>query len=162
MADFDVVVIGAGPGGYVSAIRSAQRGAKTAVVEKRYLGGVCLNIGCIPTKTLIHTANLFRKINKGGEFGVKVENPQLDLQQLKQRKDKVIALNTGGIERLFKSYNIDWIKGEATISQPNEVNIDGKKVTTKNLIIATGGRPVELPILSFDRERSLTVRRHWN
>ncbi|HOV33895.1 MAG TPA: dihydrolipoyl dehydrogenase [Candidatus Hydrogenedens sp.] len=153
MADFDVVVIGAGPGGYVSAIRSAQRGAKTVVVEKKYLGGVCLNIGCIPTKTLINTANLFRKIKKGSEFGIKIENPQLDLQQLKQRKDKVIALNTGGIERLFKSYNIEWIKGEAEINQPNEVNVDGKKITTKNIIIATGGRPVELPILPFDKER---------
>jgi len=153
MADYDVVVIGAGPGGYVSAIRSAQRGAKTAVVEKKYLGGVCLNIGCIPTKTLLNTAGLYRKFKKADEFGIHVDNAQLDLNQLKQRKNKVISLNTGGIERLFKSYHIDWIKGEATIHQPNEVTVDGKRITSKNLIIATGGRPIELPILPFDKKR---------
>lgn len=153
MADYDVVVIGAGPGGYVSAIRSAQRGAKTAVIEKKYLGGVCLNIGCIPTKTLINTAGLFRKLKKADEFGIHVDNAQLDLNQLKQRKNKVISLNTGGIERLFKSYQIDWIKGEAKISQPGEVIVDEKQITSKNIIIATGGRPIELPILPFDKER---------
>lgn len=153
MADYDVIIIGAGPGGYVSAIRSAQRGAKTAVVEKKYLGGVCLNIGCIPTKTLINTAGLFRKLKKADEFGIHVDNAHLDLNQLKQRKNKVISLNTGGIERLFKSYHIDWIKGEAEISQPGEVIVDGKQITSKNIIIATGGRPIELPILPFDKKQ---------
>ncbi len=153
MSDYDVVVIGAGPGGYVSAIRSAQRGAKTAVVEKKYLGGVCLNIGCIPTKTLINTAGLLRKLKKSTEFGIRVNDIELDLKQLKQRKDKVISLNTGGIERLFKSYNIDWIKGEAVIQQPNEVIVGDKKINTKNIIIATGGKPIELPILPFDKKR---------
>ncbi|HOK09639.1 MAG TPA: dihydrolipoyl dehydrogenase [Candidatus Hydrogenedens sp.] len=152
MPDYDVIIVGAGPGGYVSAIRSAQRGAKTAVIEKKYLGGVCLNIGCIPTKTLINTAGLYRKLKKATEFGISVENLQLDLNQLKLRKNKVISLNTGGIERLFKSYNIDWIKGEAIINKPNEVDVEGKKLTTKNIIIATGGRPVELPILPFDKK----------
>ncbi len=153
MSDYDVVVIGEGPGGYVSAIRSAQRGAKTAVVEKKYLGGVCLNIGCIPTKTLINTAGLLRKLKKSTEFGIRVNDIELDLKQLKQRKDKVISLNTGGIERLFKSYNIDWIKGEAVIQQPNEVIVGDKKINTKNIIIATGGKPIELPILPFDKKR---------
>ena len=153
MADYDVIVIGAGPGGYVSAIRSAQRGAKTAVIEKKYLGGVCLNIGCIPTKTLINTTGLLRKLKKSDELGIHIDNVQLDLNKLKQRKNKVISLNTGGIERLFKSYGIEWIKGEALIQQPNEVVVDGKKITTKNLIIATGGRPIELPILPFDKKR---------
>ncbi len=150
--DYDVVVIGAGPGGYVSAIRSAQRGAKTAVVERKFLGGVCLNIGCIPTKTLLHSARLYKLAKRANEFGIKISNPEIDLKEVVKRKDKVISLNRSGIEKLFKKYSIDLIEGEAIVSNPSEVNVNGKKVTAKNIIIATGGRPVELPFLKFDKQ----------
>lgn len=154
--DYDVVVIGAGPGGYVSAIRSAQRGAKTAVIERKYLGGVCLNIGCIPTKTLLHTAHLYKLAKKGNEFGIKIEKLDIDLKELVKRKDKVVNLNRGGIERLFKKHSIDLIEGEATVSKPNEVLVEGKKISTKNIIIATGGRPLELPFLKFEKDRIIS------
>lgn len=155
--DYDVVVIGAGPGGYVSAIRSAQRGAKTAVVERKYLGGVCLNIGCIPTKTILYSARLYKLAQKANEFGLKIGgNIEIDLKEVMKRKDKVISLNRGGIERLFKKYSIESIEGEATVANPGEVIVNGKKITTKNIIIATGGRPVELPFLKFDKQKIIS------
>ncbi|MCX8064593.1 MAG: dihydrolipoyl dehydrogenase [Candidatus Hydrogenedentes bacterium] len=154
--EYDVVVIGAGPGGYVSAIRSAQRGAKTAVVERKYLGGVCLNIGCIPTKSLLHTAHLYKLAKRGREFGLNIDNLSIDLKELTKRKDKVISLNRGGIERLFKKYSIEFIEGEANIYKPNEVLVNDRKITTKNIIIATGGRPVELSFLRFDKNKIIS------
>ncbi len=155
--DYDVVVIGAGPGGYVSAIRSAQRGAKTAVVESKYLGGVCLNIGCIPTKTILHSARLYKFAQKANEFGLKIGgNIEIDLKEVIKRKDKIISLNRGGIERLFKKYSIELIEGKATVANPGEVMVNGKKITTKNIIIATGGRPVELPFLKFDKQKIIS------
>ena len=150
MKNYDVVVIGAGPGGYVAAIRAAQRGAKTAVVERTYLGGVCLNVGCIPTKTLIHTAELYHKLQQADEFGLLVKDVKLDLKRLLKRKDKVVGINTGGIEALFKANGIDVITGEATIPAPGMVHVGKEKLQAKNIIIATGGRPAVLPGLAFD------------
>lgn len=150
MSPFDIVVIGAGPGGYVAAIRAAQRGAKTAVVEKKYLGGVCLNVGCIPTKTLIHTAELYRKLHHADEYGIVVKDAKVDMKRLLQRKDKVIDINTGGIRSLFKANGISLFEGEATISAPGVVRVGKEELRTKNIIIATGGRPAQLPGLEFD------------
>ncbi len=150
MKNYDVVVIGAGPGGYVAAIRAAQRGAKTAVVERKHLGGVCLNVGCIPTKTLIHTAELFHKVQHAEEFGLIVKDVKLDIKKLLKRKEKVVGINTGGIEALFKANGIDTYIGEAAIPAAGVVTVNQEELHTKNIIIATGGRPAILPGLEFD------------
>lgn len=150
MKNYDVIVIGAGPGGYVAAIRSAQRGAKVAVVERKYLGGVCLNIGCIPTKTLIHTAELYHKLQQAEEFGIEVKGAKLNLKRLLKRKDKVVSLNTGGIEALFKANGIDLFYGEASLPAAGVVKAGTEELRAKNIIIATGGRPAVLPGLEFD------------
>ena len=150
MKNYDVVVIGAGPGGYVAAIRAAQRGAKTAVVERKFLGGVCLNIGCIPTKTLIHTAELYHQMQHADEFGLLVKDVKLDIKKLLKRKEKVVGINTGGIDALFKANGIDTYFGEAAIPAAGIVTVDKEELRTKNIIIATGGRPAVLPGLEFD------------
>lgn len=147
---FDVVVIGAGPGGYVAAIRAAQRGARTAVVERKYLGGVCLNVGCIPTKTLIHTAELYHKLQHAEEFGLEIKGLKLDIKKLLARKEKVVGINTGGIAALFKANGITHVQGEASIPAPGIVRVGKEELQTKNIIIATGGRPAQLPGLEFD------------
>ena len=150
MQEYDVVVIGAGPGGYVAAIRCAQRGAKVAVVEREYLGGVCLNVGCIPTKTLIHTAEMYRKLQHAGEYGLKTGKVSLDMKALIERKGKVVGINTGGIGALFKAHGIEHIVGEAVVAAPGKVRVGGAEVGAKKIIIATGGRPADLPGLEFD------------
>ncbi|HPO30069.1 MAG TPA: FAD-dependent oxidoreductase, partial [Candidatus Hydrogenedentes bacterium] len=147
---YDVAVIGAGPGGYVAAIRAAQRGAKTLVVERRFLGGVCLNIGCIPTKTLIRSAELYRLMKRSAEFGIQADNVRLDLPALMNRKDKVVSTNTGGIDALFKANGIDCVMGEASIPAPGKVSVNGETYDAANIIIATGGRPAVLPGLEFN------------
>ncbi len=150
MNEFDVVVIGAGPGGYVAAIRAAQRGAKTAVVERGPLGGVCLNIGCIPTKTLIHTAELYHKLQHAEMFGVTVKELKLDIKRLLERKEKVVDINTGGIQGLFKANGIALFQGEAEIPAPGMVRAGKEELRARNIIIATGGRPAQLPGFEFD------------
>ncbi|NLN92437.1 MAG: dihydrolipoyl dehydrogenase [Candidatus Hydrogenedens sp.] len=150
MKQYDLVVIGAGPGGYVAAIRAAQRGAKTAVVEYRNLGGVCLNEGCIPTKTLIHTAELYRKLQNAEEFGIEVSDVRVNIPKLLKRKETVIGLNTGGIAALLKANGIDLYEGKASLPAAGQVEVNGEILTAKNTIIATGGRPAQLPGLEFD------------
>lgn len=150
MKQYDVVVIGAGPGGYVAAIRAAQRGAKTAVVENRNLGGVCLNEGCIPTKTLIHTAELYRKLQNAEEFGIEISDMRVNIPKLLKRKETVIGLNTGGIAALLKANGVDLYEGKASLPAAGQVVVNGEVLTAKNTIIATGGRPAQLPGLEFD------------
>ena len=150
MKTYDVAVIGAGPGGYVAAIRAAQRGAKVMVAERKHLGGVCLNVGCIPTKTLINTANLYKRIRHAEEFGLHVDGVTLDMARLLQRKEKVVGINTGGIEGLFKANGIDTVIGEASLPGPGRVAVNGEEYGAKNIILATGGRPAVLPGLEFD------------
>ncbi|MBW7864856.1 MAG: dihydrolipoyl dehydrogenase [Candidatus Hydrogenedens sp.] len=150
MRSYDVAVLGAGPGGYVAAIRAAQRGAKVLVAERGSLGGVCLNIGCIPTKTLINTAKLYRKLQHAEEFGLKVKHVELDMKRLMARKEKVVGINTGGIDGLFKANGIDVAMGEASIPAPGKISVNGEEIAAKNIIIATGGRPAVLPGLEFN------------
>lgn len=152
MQQCDVVVIGAGPGGYVAAIRAAQRGAKVIVVERKFLGGVCLNVGCIPTKTLIHTAELYKEMQQAEEFGIKAGKPALDMKALLQRKGAVVGTNTGGIKALFKAHGIKVVNGEAQVAAPGVVKVDKEEIRARSIIIATGGRPAQLEGLEFDGE----------
>lgn len=142
---YDVVVVGAGPGGYVAAIRAAQRGASVAVIERSELGGVCLNVGCIPTKTLIYSAELYHRMQDAASFGLAADNVRHDMKALVERKNKVIALNTGGIAGLFKAHNIAHISGEARIIGPGQIRMGDDIIQGRNILIATGGRPARLP-----------------
>jgi dihydrolipoamide dehydrogenase len=150
MLSCDVAVIGAGPGGYVAAIRAAQRGAKTIVVERWELGGVCLNSGCIPTKTFIHTAELYRKLQHGADFGIEVSGLRLNLKALLKHKEGVIRRNKSGIETLFKSQGIQVVKGDARVTGPGVVKVGGEEIRAKSIIVATGGSPAPVPGLEMD------------
>ncbi len=152
MLSCDVVVIGAGPGGYVAAIRAAQRGAKTVVVERWELGGVCLNIGCIPTKTLIHSAQLYRKIQHGSDFGIEVSDLKLNVAALLKHKDGVIRRNKAGIEALFKSNGIQVVKGDARVTAPGVVKVGAEEIRAKKIIVAAGGAPARIPGLETNGE----------
>lgn len=146
--DYDVLVIGAGPGGYVAAIRAAQLGLKTACAESREtLGGTCLNVGCIPSKALLHASELYDEAANGAlaKLGVKIDKMSLDLPTMQgQRVDAIKGL-TGGIEYLFKKNKVTWLKGLASFTGANTVEVNGEKVTAKNIVIATGSSVAPLP-----------------
>ena len=157
--DYDLLVIGAGPGGYVAAIRAAQLGLKTACVESREtLGGTCLNVGCIPSKAMLHASEYFDAASNGTfeKLGIKVK-PELDLDTMHgQRKDAVKQL-TGGIEFLFKKNKVSWLKGRASFEGANKVSVDGKSVTAKNIVIATGSSVTPLPGVEVDNDSHVIV-----
>ncbi|THG41115.1 dihydrolipoyl dehydrogenase [Sphingomonas olei] len=152
--DYDVLVIGAGPGGYVAAIRAAQLGLKTACAESREtLGGTCLNVGCIPSKAMLHASEYFDAAANGSmaKMGVKV-TPELDLDAMHgQRRESVKSL-TGGIEYLFKKNKVTWLKGRASFEDAHSVIVDGQKVTAKNIVIATGSSVTPLPGVTIDQK----------
>jgi dihydrolipoamide dehydrogenase len=152
--DFDVLVIGAGPGGYVAAIRAAQLGLKTACAESREtLGGTCLNVGCIPSKALLHASEYFEAAAGGAmaKMGIKV-TPELDLPAMHaQRIDAVKGL-TGGIEFLFKKNKVEWLKGHASFESADTVKVGGRTVRAKNIVIATGSSVTPLPGVEIDEK----------
>ncbi|WP_019515916.1 dihydrolipoyl dehydrogenase [Sphingomonas sp. Mn802worker] len=152
--DYDVLVIGAGPGGYVAAIRAAQLGLKTACAESREtLGGTCLNVGCIPSKALLHASEYFDAAANGAmaKMGIKV-TPELDLDAMHgQRRDAVKQL-TGGIEFLFKKNKVTWLKGRAAFEDAHTVTVADQKVTAKNIVIATGSTVTPLPGVEIDQK----------
>ncbi|WP_328277684.1 FAD-dependent oxidoreductase, partial [Sphingobium sp.] len=151
--DYDVLVIGAGPGGYVAAIRAAQLGLKTACAESREtLGGTCLNVGCIPSKAMLHASELYDEAANGAmaKLGVKIDSMSLDLPTMQgQRLDAVKGL-TGGIEFLFKKNKVTWLKGLASFTGANTVEVGGQSVTAKNIVIATGSSVTPLPGVAVD------------
>ncbi|MEZ5841029.1 MAG: dihydrolipoyl dehydrogenase [Hyphomicrobiales bacterium] len=161
MADtnFDVIVIGAGPGGYVTAIRAAQLGLKTAVVERAHLGGICLNWGCIPTKALLRSAEIWHHMQHAGDYGLAAEKTSFDLAAIvKRSRDVSKRLNTG-VGFLLKKNKVTVIDGEAAIEAPGRVVVTGKGAGTygaKHVIIATGARPRVLPGLEPDRKNVWT------
>jgi len=160
---YDVIVIGSGPGGYVAAIRCAQLGLKTACIEKyATYGGTCLNVGCIPSKALLDSSEHYH--NAAHAFkthGINLDNLSLDIAQMMKRKTEVVAKNTGGITFLFKKNKIDGIQGVGSFKDKNTISIkkpDGsvQEITGKNIIIATGSKPSSLPFLQIDKKRIIT------
>ncbi|WP_417261902.1 dihydrolipoyl dehydrogenase [Celeribacter sp.] len=159
MASYDVIIIGAGPGGYVSAIRCAQLGLKTAVVEGREtLGGTCLNVGCIPSKALLNaTHHLHEAEHNFAAMGLKGKSPSVDWAQMKSYKDDVVGQNTGGIEFLFKKNKIDWLKGYGSIPEKGKVKVGDEVHEAKNIVIASGSVPTSLPGVEVNNEGGIVV-----
>jgi len=158
MASYDVIVIGSGPGGYVCAIRCAQLGLKTACVEGREtLGGTCLNIGCIPSKALLHASHMLHEAEHNfAAMGLKGKSPSVDWKQMMSYKTDTIGQNTKGIEFLFKKNKIDWIKGWASVPAAGQVKVGDEVHTAKNIIIASGSEPSALPGIEVDEKVVVT------
>src|SRR5437868_7185032 len=163
MPDCDVAIIGGGPGGYVAAIRADQLGLNTVCIEMdKTLGGTCVNIGCIPSKALLSSSEHyeFAKLH-AAEHGVQIADVKLDLATMMKRKDAVVGQNTKGIEYLFRKNKVAWAHGRGTLKKGNVIDValaDGAQTTyqAKNVIIATGSVPIELPFLKFDERRVLS------
>ena len=158
--EYDVVVVGAGPGGYVAAIRAAQLGLKTAVVERDELGGVCLNWGCIPSKALLKNAEILSLLRRSEEFGFYFDNLRVDYSKAVDRSRAVVQRNTRGVAFLLRKNKVDHIKGEASFrdSHTLEVAPDGRVIGAKNVILATGARARSIPPLPVDGELVMTSR----
>ncbi|MEM9896674.1 MAG: FAD-dependent oxidoreductase, partial [Bacteroidota bacterium] len=161
---YDLIVIGSGPGGYVAAIRAAQLGMKVGVVEKAELGGVCLNWGCIPTKALLKSAQVFEYINHSEDYGIKVKDAKADFGGMVKRSRDVAGGMSKGIQFLFKKNKIDHIAGHGTLKKGKKVEVkaeDGKVTTydASHVILATGGRARELPNLPIDGEKVIEYRK---
>ncbi len=158
--DFDVIVIGAGPGGYVAAIRAAQLGLNTACVESREtLGGTCLNVGCIPSKAMLHGSELFEEAKDGtlAKFGVKIPAPELDLSALQGEKATAVKELTGGIEYLFKKNKVTWLKGRGSFVDKHTVKVGDAEHSARNIVIATGSSVTPLPGVEIDNEAGVIV-----
>ncbi len=167
MKEFDVVVIGAGPGGYVAAIRCAQLGLKTACVEswlspkgKPALGGTCLNVGCIPSKALLDSSHHYEHITRhAGDHGISVSDATIDVPAMMKRKDKIVTMLTGGIASLFKKNKVEWLKGHGRINGPGSVTVvagkdgaDSEDVSAKHIIVATGSVPASIPVAEVNQQ----------
>jgi dihydrolipoamide dehydrogenase len=154
--DFDVIVIGAGPGGYVAAIRAAQLGLKTACADSREtLGGTCLNVGCIPSKALLHASELYEEAHSGAlaKWGVKTSGLELDLGAMHGARLEAIKGLTGGIEFLFRKNKVEWLKGHAKFTGKDSIDVGGKAYKAKHIVIATGSTVTPLPGVEIDHER---------
>jgi dihydrolipoamide dehydrogenase len=158
MSSYDVIIIGSGPGGYVAAIRCAQLGLKTACVEGREtLGGTCLNVGCIPSKALLHASHMLHEAEHNfAEMGLKGKAPSVDWKQMQAYKKGSIDTNTKGIEFLFKKNKVDWLKGWGSIPAPGKVQVGDEVHEAKNIIIASGSEPASLPGVEVDEKVVVT------
>ncbi|WP_278912435.1 dihydrolipoyl dehydrogenase [Deinococcus wulumuqiensis] len=150
--DYDVLVIGAGPGGYHAAIRASQLGLKVACVERGAVGGVCLNIGCIPTKALLHAAEMVHASHRAAEFGLTFADTNLNIAKLNGWKDGIVKKLTGGVSGLFKANKVTLLTGQASFVDDHTVSVDGKNYTAAHFIIATGSDPAKLPGLDVDQD----------
>ena len=155
---FDLIVIGAGPGGYVCAIRAAQLGMKVACVESRAtLGGTCLNVGCIPSKALLHSSEEFRKAKHAmADQGIKIGSVELDLARMQARKGEVVTANVKGVEFLFRKNKVTWLKGTGRILASGKVEVGGTEYETKHIVIATGSESMPLPGVEVDEKQIVT------
>ena len=161
--DFDIIVVGSGPGGYVAAIRASQLGFKTAIIEREELGGICLNWGCIPTKALLKSANVFEYINHADEYGIKVKDAKVDFDGMVKRSRGVADGMSKGIQFLMKKNKIEVIKGTAKVAPGKKVNVTGedgssKSYSANHIIISTGARSRSLPNLPQDGEKVIGYR----
>ena len=158
MAQYDVIIIGSGPGGYVSAIRCAQLGLKTACAEGRdTLGGTCLNVGCIPSKALLHASHLLHEAEHNfAKMGLMGKAPTVDWAQMQTYKTETIESNTKGVEFLFKKNKIDWLKGWGSIPEAGKVKVGDTVYETQNIIIASGSEPASLPGIEVDEQVVVT------
>jgi len=151
--DYDLLIIGSGPGGYVSGIRASQLGLKTCVIEKNKTGGVCLNIGCIPTKALIHQAELYGNAVELEKMGIEIDRSEFNYEYSFKKSRKAADILSKGVQYLFKKNNVNLILGEGRIKSQNEVLVNGQDViSAKNILVATGSRPREIPGFEFDGE----------
>ena len=160
--NFDMIVIGAGPGGYVAAIRGAQLGMNVAVIERENLGGICLNWGCIPTKALLRSSEVFHLMHRAKEFGLSVEKVGYDLDAVVKRSRGVAKQMEGGVKHLLKKNKVTVIMGEATVPAKGKVSVKTEagteELTAKNIVLATGARARNLPGLEADGERVWSYR----
>ncbi len=155
---YDIAVIGAGPGGYVAAIKAAQLGKSVALIEKNYLGGTCLNVGCIPTKTLLANSSLLKKIKDAKNYGISIGELSFDYSKMKQRKDDVILKIRTSLEGLLKQNKIEIFMGHASFTSPKEIKIKGEKnllIQAKKIIIATGSEPLDIKSFPCDHKKIL-------
>jgi len=159
----DVIVIGAGPGGYIAAIRAAQLGLNAAIVEREFVGGTCLNVGCIPSKALLDATHLFAEIRHASAFGIKVEGAEVDFVAMQKHKAKTVKMLTGGVRSLLKKHNVRVHEGEARFVGPGRVEVAAASGETEvlqapNVIIAAGSTEAELPPVPFDGDRVVSSR----
>ncbi|MEW6420842.1 MAG: dihydrolipoyl dehydrogenase [Deinococcota bacterium] len=151
--DFDLLVIGAGPGGYHAAIRGAQLGLRVACAEREALGGVCLNVGCIPTKALLHAGETIAAAHHASDFGLSFGEQRLNVQKLNGWKDSIVKKLTGGVGSLFKANKVTHLQGQASFVDPHTVKVGDQTYTAANIIIATGSEPARLPGLDVDQQQ---------
>ncbi len=156
MADYDLTVIGGGPGGYVAALRGAQLGARVALVEEKRVGGVCLNEGCIPTKALARSVELLLDIERAREFGILVSEPALDFAKMMARKEKVVERLVSGVEALLQDRKVELFKGRGRLLAPNKVTVGGEELSTRSIVIATGAEAGMPPVPGLDLEGVIT------
>ena len=168
-SNYDLIVIGSGPAGYEGAIYASQLGMKVALIEKEsWLGGTCLNVGCIPAKSMLQSATMFQKAKKFADYGVKIagaDNPELDFPQVNKRRDEIVKTMTNGVGFLMKKNKVDVIRGVGSIAAKGQVEVsaDGKKTTynCKNILIATGSRARHLPHIKIDGKQIVTSEEIW-
>ena len=162
MSDYDLAVIGAGPGGYVAAIRAAQLGLKAVIVEREHLGGICLNWGCIPTKAMLRSAEVFHLMHRAREFGSQAEKIGYDLDKVVDRSTKVAKQLTSGVGHLLKKNKVETVMGEAPPRRQGHGRVETEKGSArsqaKNIVLATGARARELPGLEADGDRVWTYK----
>jgi dihydrolipoamide dehydrogenase len=160
---YDIVILGAGPGGYVAAIRAAQLGAKVCIIEKEYVGGTCLNWGCIPTKAMYRSATLLEEMRRADFFGLSCKEPAAHLDRIVARNERIVGDLRQGVERLFRRHKVNLIFGTGVVKDPGEIEVNTKeggreRVQGRHLIIATGSEPMALGILPWDHERVFNTR----
>jgi dihydrolipoamide dehydrogenase len=157
---YDCIVIGSGPGGYVAAIRAAQLGMKTAVVEKDRVGGRCLNYACIPAKAVLRVADVLSEIREAGDFGIEVGEPKVDFAAVSARREKVVKTLTGGVSGLFKKNGIELIEGEGSLAGDGKVNVGGQTIAAKTIVLATGSVKRPIPGTEFG-DRVIGTEEAW-
>jgi dihydrolipoamide dehydrogenase len=159
---YDLIVLGSGPGGYVAAIRASQLGLKTAIVERERLGGICLNWGCIPTKALLRTSEIYHYLTHADAYGLSVEKPGFDLAKITERSRKVAGQLNAGVKGLMKKNKVTVVEGSGRLTAPGKLEVEGGQgkvqLEAKNIIVATGARARDLPFAKADGDRIWTYR----